>query len=424
MHHINELIAKMYLSEILLLMKISSDFLMWIIGALIIVAAGLILLWQRREQKHLQEELNLLETMNKQNVEYDLVLKAMKLATWKLDVLSYTVTFDSDYRDSNSYSPASGTDVDDVFNHLVPEDAERTQHSLQQLIEGAIDEIHEEYRMKLPHSDIVYWGETYAMIGKRDDDGQPLEIIGTSRRIDEQKRIEEELTSARNKAEESDRLKSAFLANMSHEIRTPLNAIVGFSDILPMVENKEERVQLISLIQENNHKLLRMINDIVNISKLEAGAQPLHKDVFDLNMLLKEKAEQFRSTNTNADIDIIALVSEKPKQIVSDRTRISEVLEQYMLNAIKFTEKGSITLGYDQMPGDYTRIWVRDTGKGIPTDKQDKIFNHFVKLDEFIPGTGLGLPICRSIAKSMDAHIGVDSQEGSGSTFWIELKNK
>lgn len=96
MHHINELIAKMYLSEILLLMKISSDFLMWIIGALIIVAAGLILLWQRREQKHLQEELNLLETMNKQNVEYDLVLKAMKLATWKLDVLSYTVTFDSD----------------------------------------------------------------------------------------------------------------------------------------------------------------------------------------------------------------------------------------------------------------------------------------------------------------------------------------
>ena len=410
MHHINELIAKMYLSEILLLMKISSDFLMWIIGALIIVAAGLILLWQRREQKHLQEELNLLETMNKQNVEYDLVLKAMKLATWKLDVLSYTVTFDSDYRDSNSYSPASGTDVDDVFNHLVPEDAERTQHSLQQLIEGTIDEIHEEYRMKLPHSDIVYWGETYAMIGKRDDDGQPLEIIGTSRRIDEQKRIEEELTSARNKAEESDRLKSAFLANMSHEIRTPLNAIVGFSDILPMVENKEERVQLISLIQEDEFMII-----VSGCTRDEFGEKLV---------LLKEKAEQFRSTNTNADIDIIALVSEKPKQIVSDRTRISEVLDQYMHNAIKFTEKGSITLGYDQMPGDYTRIWVRDTGKGIPTDKQDKIFNHFVKLDEFIPGTGLGLPICRSIAKSMDAHIGVDSQEGSGSTFWIELKNK
>ena len=404
-----------------LMFIIRTDILLWIFGAVSIIISAVCLFWQRRERKNLKRELKILEGMNKRNVEFEMVLKAMKLATWKVDVPNYTVSFDSDFREYDNYYAAPDTDVSDVFSHILPEDAQRAKDMLRALLEGRVDEIHIEYRMRTLYSDELYWGESYAMVGRRDSDGKPLELIGTSRRIDEQKRVQQELTDARNKAEESDRLKSAFLANMSHEIRTPLNAIVGFSDILPLVENKEEQAHLISLIQENNHKLLRMINDIVNISKMEAGAQPPHYEDFDINALIKEKVDRFRVQNKNADIQFLSNHLEGTKLLHSDRSRVSEILEQYLLNAVKFTEKGFIEVGHDDMPGNMMRLWVRDTGRGIPLDKCETIFEHFVKLDDFVPGTGLGLPICRSVARSIGAQVGVESQEGEGSNFWLEM---
>jgi len=411
----------MQISFYLLLFFVRTDILLWIVGALSVVLAAAFLFWQRREQKKLKRELKILEGLNKRNVEFELVLKAMKLATWKVDVPSFTVAFDSDFREFDNYSAVPDTKVSDVFNHLLPEDAERGKQAFRDLIEGKVEDVHIEYRMRALYSDQLYWGESYCMVGRRAPDGTPLELIGTSRRIDEQKLIQQQLTDARNKAEESDRLKSAFLANMSHEIRTPLNAIVGFSDVLPMVEDKEERAHLVALIQENNQKLLRMINDIVNISKMEAGAQPSHNEDFDVNMLIDDKIGHFRQQNTNPNLQFINNNEGGRMIIHSDRGRVSEILEQYLLNAVKFTEKGSVIMGYDSMPGDMLRIWVRDTGCGIPSDKCESIFEHFVKLDEFVPGTGLGLPICRSVARTIGARVGVESQEGVGSNFWLEL---
>ena len=201
-----------------------------------------------------------------------------------------------------------------------------------------------------------------------------------------------------------------------------MNAIVGFSDILPLVDDKEERANIISLIQENNRKLLHMIDDIVNISKLEAGVESVQKEDFDLNQLLQEKVSKHQAENTKPDVDISLSTKDESLIIHTDRYRLSEILEQYLLNAVKFTDNGSVVVGYDLMPGDAVRIWVQDSGKCIPADQCDKIFEHFVKLDNFVPGTGLGLPICRSTAQSIGAKVGVESQEGVGSNFWVELR--
>ena len=410
----------MPLSNYLFVGGLRVDILLWVVGVLIVAATVVLLWWQRREHKKLKRELDLMDGLNKRNVEFEMVLKTMKLSTWKVDVQSQTLTVVSDFRESNSYAPLPETSASDFFRHILPKDVGRVQEALRQMISGEQEEQYVEYQIMAPGEDQPYWSETYAMVGKHDAAGNPLEIIGVSRRIDEQKRIENELTSALRKAEESDRLKSAFLANISHEIRTPLNAIVGFSDVLPMVEDESERHHLVELIQENNGKLLRMINDIVNISKLESGGHPPTMEDFDLNLLLKEVAGRHRRQNKK-DVKIIVERPEPTFVIHSDRMRVNEILEQYMLNALKFTEHGVVVLGYRRLPDNKARIWVHDTGKGIPESQIGHIFEHFVKLDQFVPGTGLGLPLCRTIAQSIEAKLGVSSEEGKGSTFWLDM---
>ena len=152
---------------------------------------------------------------------------------------------------------------------------------------------HEIYRVKVPYDNSLYWEESYATMADRDTDGKPMKIIGTTMRIDDRKAMEEALVKARNRAEESDRLKTAFIANMSHEIRTPLNAIVGFTSVLPDIDDEEERKSLLDLINENTQKLLRIVDDVVNISKIESGQEQLVMTTFDLNTMLAEAMSHF-----------------------------------------------------------------------------------------------------------------------------------
>ena len=239
--------------------------------------------------------------------------------------------------------------------------------------------------------------------------------------IDNQKDIENALIEARNHAEESDRLKSAFLANMSHEIRTPLNAIVGFSDVLPMAQNEEERAELVKLIKQNNARLLRLFNDMANMAKLEAGGDAVKKERFDLNQLLMDVADKFADKSQETGVKIKVETLSNPVRPFSDRNRLREILNQYVDNAMKFTTQGSVTLGY-QVNSGLLRIWVRDTGKGIPAVHcNDHIFEQFVKIDDFVPGTGLGLSICRSLALSIGGKVGVESKQNVGSLFWVEI---
>ena len=241
-------------------------------------------------------------------------------------------------------------------------------------------------------------------------------------RIDAQKEIEQALIEARNQAEESDRLKSAFLANITHEVRTPLNAIVGFSDVLPMAQSEEERNELIKLIKQNNAHLLRLFDDMVNISKLEAGNNgEIVKEDFELLPLLQEMVEKYQPVASDNGVAVETDGAAESIIIHTDRDRLKEILNQYMNNAVKFTAAGSIRLGYDKLPSSL-RIWVRDTGKGIPADKcNDRLFERFVKVDDFVAGTGLGLSICRSLADLLGGKVGVESVYQKGSTFWVEI---
>lgn len=398
------------------------DIMVWIAGIPLLVFAVMWLVYQLRFRRELQEELSILSKVQRHSVEYDLVLKVMKLAIWRIDVQAQTITFESDFRDVvGSFHFSPNTPLEEFYDLMPPQSRGKIQRALMALMEGRVDEAHEQFETRLPHSDQVHWEDAYATIEKRDLHGNPLMIVGTVALIDHQKTIERELIDARNHAEESDRLKSAFLANMSHEIRTPLNAIVGFSDVLPMAQNDEERAELINLIKQNNAHLLRLFDDMANMSKLEAGNETVRKEHFNLNQLLMDIADKYADKSREIGVNIEVEATDNVVQPFSDRNRLYEILNQYMDNAMKFTTQGTVTLGY-QIDNGLLRIWVRDTGKGIPASHcNDHLFERFVKVDEFVPGSGLGLSICRSMALSIGGKVGVESKLNVGSIFWVEI---
>lgn len=229
--------------------------------------------------------------------------------------------------------------------------------------------------------------------------------------------IQQELEDAKKRAELANKLKSAFLANMSHEIRTPLNAIVGFSDLMMESDSEEEKNEFRQIIALNNELLLKLIEDILDLSKIESGAIDFQRTKFDLASYFHEIAECMRIRIKNPEVTLIS-VNPYDKCIVSlDKNRLMQIITNFVGNSIKYTQKGEIEMGYQKIEGGI-RIYVRDTGIGIEEEKKAVIFNRFEKADYFVQGAGLGLSICKAIAEATDGEIGFDSTYGEGSTFW------
>lgn len=227
----------------------------------------------------------------------------------------------------------------------------------------------------------------------------------------------EELRQAKLLAEQSDKLKSAFLANMSHEIRTPLNAIVGFSDLLMHTEEQAEREEYMQIIHTNNELLLKLINDILDLSKYEAGAMELKYEEFDFSEYFNGLSMSMKQRMTNPNVRFLAINPYAVCRVKLDRNRITQVIANYVTNAIKYTPQGFIEMGYELVDeGIY--FYVKDSGIGIKESKKEKVFHRFEKLDEFAQGTGLGLSICKAIAESMGGRVGFDSRYNEGSLFW------
>lgn len=234
-----------------------------------------------------------------------------------------------------------------------------------------------------------------------------------------QKLKQEEERREKEKAEEANHLKTAFLANMSHEIRTPLNAIVGFSNLIANSESPEETQKFCDIIEENNELLLQLINDILDLSKIEAGQIDFNYSEINVSLLYLNLMQIFR-VRTKEGVTLTCELPEQPCFIRSEKNRISQVVSNFLTNACKFTFKGTICMGYEKTE-EGLRFYVTDTGKGIAKENIPHVFERFAKFDSFIQGTGLGLSICQTIVEQLKGKIGVESEEGKGSTFWFSI---
>ena len=304
-----------------------------------------------------------------------------------------------------------------VYAHVVPEDQTVLKNFVGEVKTGKATSLRKEVRVCRENGKYTWTSINVMVRDYRPQDGI-IEMLCINYDITPLKETEQKLIIARDKAEELDRLKSAFLANMSHEIRTPLNAIVGFSSLLAETDSRNERQEYIKIVQENNELLLQLISDILDLSKIEAGTFNFVYTNVDVN---ETCAEIIKSMSMKVSKGV-ELIFEEPLPecyLYTDKNRFTQVISNFINNALKFTQQGCITLGYEQVSHQKIKFYVRDTGMGIPEEKQKSIFERFVKLNTFVQGTGLGLSICKSIVSQMGGEIGVDSTEGIGSCFWF-----
>ena len=310
------------------------------------------------------------------------------------------------------------SDIFGTYRHFHPDDRALLIRFLDDARNGLTTKLSKEMRV-LREDGTYTWTHVNLLVKKYAPQDRIIEIISINYDITELKRTEEMLVKARDKAEASDRLKSAFLANMSHEIRTPLNAIVGFSSLLTSTENAAEKELYNSLIGHNNKLLLNLINDVIDLSKIESGYLELRPDWVNLTELLDESVAEY-AHQVPSGVELLTNYPAHDSLVELDKLRIKQILSNFLSNALKNTTTGHVEVFYE-VDHQSVRIGVKDTGRGIPQNMLEKIFERFEKLDSFAQGAGLGLPICKLIVEKMNGRILVDSQLGIGTTFIIEL---
>lgn len=324
---------------------------------------------------------------------------------------------DTWYRNLGEKEGIPMPEVIGVYAHVVPEDQAVLKNFVREVKEGKATSLRKEVRVCRENGKYTWTSINVMVRDYRPQDGV-IEMLCINYDITPLKETEQKLIIARDKAEELDRLKSAFLANMSHEIRTPLNAIVGFSSLLAETDSRSERQEYIKIVQENNELLLQLISDILDLSKIEAGTFNFVYTNVDVNETCSEIIKSM-GMKVGKGVELILEEPFSECYIYTDKNRFTQVISNFINNALKFTQQGSITLGYEQVSHQKIKFYVRDTGMGIPEEKQKSVFERFVKLNTFVQGTGLGLSICKSIVSQMGGEIGVDSTEGVGSCFWF-----
>lgn len=322
------------------------------------------------------------------------------------------------YRNVGEADETPLSDIFGTYRHFHPDDRALLIRFLDDARKGLTTQLSKEMRV-LREDGTYTWTHVNLLVKKYAPQDRIIEIISINYDITELKRTEEMLVKARDKAEASDRLKSAFLANMSHEIPTPLNAIVGFSSLLTSTESAAEKELYNSLIGHNNKLLLNLINDVIDLSKIESGYLELRPDWVNLTELLDESVAEY-AHQVPSGVELLTNYPAHDSLVELDRLRIKQILSNFLSNALKNTTTGHVEVFYE-VDHQSVRIGVKDTGRGIPQNMLEKIFERFEKLDSFAQGAGLGLPICKLIVEKMNGRILVDSQLGIGTTFIIEL---
>ena len=323
---------------------------------------------------------------------------------------------DSWYRNVGEERGTSLQQIIRVHGHFHPEDRAVVLDFWDKVIRGEMSYIRKDVRVLREDGSYTWTCVNVLVRDYRPQDGM-IEMICINYDITDLKETEMKLIKARDRAEESDRLKSAFLANMSHEIRTPLNAIVGFSNLLAYAQDESEKQQYISIVEENNELLLQLISDILDLSKIEAGTFEMVCGDIEINPLCEDVVA---SLQVKVPAGVVLRFEPCPENchIYSDKNRIHQIISNFVNNAFKFTSSGEIVVSCRRI-GKEIEFAVRDTGIGIEPEKQKNIFDRFVKLNTFVHGTGLGLSICKSIVEQLGGRIGVESEPGKGSRFWF-----
>lgn len=361
------------------------------------------------------------EEVKERNYKMELTFKTVGMSYWDFDVT--TRQFKAFNDPVNDYHPERTITPNDYMEATHPEDVDCVCKYIEYMLQRTDKEFSFQYRSKSKWEN--EW-QTLIVTGipvERDKKGNVTRYTGIKFNNTKWEKMAQELKELKEKAELSDRLKSAFLANMSHEIRTPLNAIVGFSGILASTDEEEEKQEYVSIIENNNTLLLQLISDILDLSKIEAGTLEFQYSNIDLNKMLNELTSSLQLKIKSEKVQLTCHPAEENCFIHTEKNRLSQLLINLISNAIKFTTEGYIRFGYE-LRGKEIYFYVSDTGCGIPKDKQKSIFGRFVKLNSFEQGTGLGLSICQTLVEHMGGTIGVDSEEGKGSTFWFTLPYK
>lgn len=355
------------------------------------------------------------EELKERNYKMELTFKTVGMSYWDYDVK--TRQYRSFNDPVNDFNPEKAIMPEDYLKAAHPEDTERVRENIVGMSAGQYKEFSLQYRSR------TKWDQDWQTLivtglpSERDKKGNVIRYTGIAFNNTKWEKMAQELKEMKDKAELSDWLKSAFLANMSHEIRTPLNAIVGFSELLVDSDDPDEKKEYWHIIESNNDLLLRLINDILDLSKIESGIIDRKRERFNLTQLCNELYVMMRSKIPNADVE---LVQDNPCPecwIFLDSNRLKQVWMNFLTNAVKYTRSGYIRMGYS-VEKDGIRFYVEDTGTGIPKELQDRVFGRFQKLNEFVQGTGLGLAISRAIVEAAGGEIGFTSEQGIGSIFW------
>ena len=350
----------------------------------------------------------------------NMALHRTKIFPWSYDIKCNLMIIDPRYFEYLGIPAGDCTLTNEQFAQMVhPDDIEGVITALTLTVHGSLIETPVSYRLRRGDGQWEWFEAQSTYLGQGTQ--TPFRLVGVCMSTQEHKKIEEELTKSRDKAQQSDKLKSAFLANMSHEIRTPLNAIVGFSNLLvdgDMSFQKEEIKEFLSLIHLNCEQLLALISDILDLSKIESNTMVFNITEQPLTPLLQNilRAQQI---NVPQEVELLLDLPATDTIITTDPLRLKQVINNLINNAIKFTSKGAVTLGYRQN-NDQVSIFVKDTGSGIDEDKINRIFERFYKGDNFVQGTGLGLAISHTIIEHLKGTITVTSKVGEGSCFTIQ----
>lgn len=307
---------------------------------------------------------------------------------------------------------------EDYLGTVHPDDRPGIMDYLRMMDDGADFSDEAPMRVKTTYDDgwqdCVVTGTSFL---KDHSTGKVLLYTGFRRNVTSWKKMVNELSEAKERAERSDKLKSAFLANISHEIRTPLNAIIGFSNLLTNTDKKEEIAEYQRIIVTNSDLLLRLINDILDLSKIEAGFIDRQLSEFDLSVYFDELYGSVRQAMANPSVKLVCDNPYESCLVRMDANRLAQVVLNYATNAIKCTYRGEIRMGYRRQ-GEGIYFYVSDTGIGIPDKDKPRLYRRFEKLNEFAQGTGLGLTICKVVTEASGGRVGFESEEGVGSTFW------